>query len=430
MDTTRPHTDGRMTPLDLPFKTNATEAIQAAIAASKPLLMLLRDDAEYDRAWIDSRFGSSNHKLHRKQLATQMALLEVIKETTDYSFLLQTFPQFATVVLPSVLIVSEGKIVEMIPRDADISQFDAKLDKHLTLPEEPDQPKKSTARLEPTKTLKEQAAELSAARYRENLLKRQREDEEERERIMRLVKFDRKENRTKAAKVTGAAHDNVSKELENSRDYMLQVKVMDGTVSRKAFPNDTSLSIVREWVLSEHPDYRDVPFYFYKTVDRKTYKDQDESKSLHELNLNRSTLIVRPMDEYEQNRDRERRMSNSEAAENAGNMISWLRKKVGSYLWSEPPTQIHHTGPIYHDSEPVETAPADPIKAAPTTEAPSSSDFNLYGRPQLIDTSSSDNTSSAAAPDKQAQVEAKDLDLDDENTDNVEDKAKTGYYGN
>ncbi|GMG27464.1 unnamed protein product [Ambrosiozyma monospora] len=209
-------------------------------------------------------------------------------------------------------------------------------------------------------SLKEQAAEVAAQKHRENLIKQKRLDRLERERILKLLQADREERKRhkiaekeeNSEKVLDLGpvrpvHDNLhNKRLEESEEYTLQVKLFDGKSFRAKFKKTDTLFAVREYVLEHYTEYQQLPFYFFKTIDRITLSDADEDKTLKALKLNRTTLIMKPIDPYAKkaNSDKDNEASNTAAGQtDATSSFSWLKNTVSSYLWgsqnNNQPTQ-------------------------------------------------------------------------------------------
>ncbi|VEU20558.1 DEKNAAC101429 [Brettanomyces naardenensis] len=425
----------------LDFMTDANSAIQSSLQQKKPLVMLISADSEDSRSWIDARLSNSNKAFATKIkpfLATHFVLLKILQSTPDFQFLLQLFPQFATIQVPAVLIVDKGQIVDLVPRDVNVEEFNERVEKVKgvgkgagaePVPNVQHTPPVHSSPVPPSpvhaspaaqaspdvplarrtshpshsrhssKTLKEEAAELAASRYRENLAKHQRDELVEKERILRMVRFDRKEREQdeifdRREEPEQPVHENLhNTHLEMEPDYVIQVRLLDGKAARPKFPRNEKLLKVREYILQHYPSYRDVPFYFYKSVDRVTFHEADEEKSLAELKLNRATLLVKPLDPFERRREDARRNGmtgegnasiTGEFGASASGTLSWLKNRLGGYLWgnadpteesmSMPLPPVRHSRPLYHDS----------VEDIDDNEGTRSS-FNLYSQPGLID---------------------------------------------
>lgn len=238
-------------------------------------------------------------------------------------------------------------------------------------------------------SLKEEAAEYAAQKYRENLMKQQQVAKEERQRILRLLKADKEERihlrneelkkrkREAAEKkrleqagsydyeegedarnkngekeeeevddkereqdeemadtTSSSVHENINKLNIKETEFNLQIKLFDGLNIRSKFNREDNLRTVREFICNKQTAYREQEFFFYKPIDRMTYSEQDEYKSLFELRLNRATLILKPLELNENNSNNGDSINSGDYQRDYGNgsAISWLRNKVGSTI--------------------------------------------------------------------------------------------------
>lgn len=278
----------------------------------------------------------------------------------------------------------------------------------------------------PKKSLKEESAEFAAMKYRENLLKQQKQAKLDRERILNLLELDRKElKNNEKQKVLEYlknndeeihVHENLhNSKIQNSSTYTIQLKLLDGSTIRHQFKSNDKLLNVREFVLETYPDYNSFPFYFFKNIDRITFGDADENKSLMSLNLNRSTLILKPIEPEENKKI-------SVAADNQkSSTFGWLKNRMYSYLWSSESNNSsqsnndrqklknstlnsHNSDSSYnspvlpHSQQNDDESDNDTIYHTPllssttpstTSLRPTMSNFNLYGSQGLIQPASS-----------------------------------------
>lgn len=221
------------------------------------------------------------------------------------------------------------------------------------------------------KSLKEESAEIAAQIYRENLLKKQRQAKMDRERILHLMEQDRRELKNRNLErirsqegqsdatpnidtKSSIPHENLhNARLQNSDIYTIQLKLFDGSTTRHKFKSLDKLSTIRDFVLSQYPDYNSQPFYFFKNVDRVTFGDADENKSLLLLNLNMSTLILKPI-EPEEN------LKVAHAKDPTPSTFSWLKNRMHSYLWPGQHTSVHESSssPLAHTSDTLSSSSA------------------------------------------------------------------------
>ncbi|QPG75380.1 hypothetical protein FOA43_002734 [Brettanomyces nanus] len=398
------------------FETDANSAIHNSIERHKPLLMLITGQSDECESWIDGRLTNKNERFEsslRPYLSSEFVLLKIFKDTPDFFMLLQIYPQFGSIDVPAVLIVSGGKIVDLIGHDVSVSEFTERMCSQMQRgkkeEEEEEEKKKkndgdeSNERSDltserPLKAITKKTGKIpksnnttgyttsavqaaaaaaasaasSAALERERILRRVKLDREE-------IKHDRMEEKHQISEEP--VRENIhNKDLETELNYVLQVRLLDGKAIRSKFQRDEKLGKVRDYILEQYPDYRNVSFYFYRNVDRVTYKEEDEAKSLRELNLNRATLLMRPL-ERQRHGDIDTPTSSTEIGNAVTGTVSWLKNRVGSYLWGTPPavessrnTIVHQSKALYHDE--VTTDPSE-----------QTSNFNPYGQSDLIDKS-------------------------------------------
>ncbi|CCH40647.1 UBX domain-containing protein 4 [Wickerhamomyces ciferrii] len=179
------------------------------------------------------------------------------------------------------------------------------------------------------KSLKEEAAELAAKKYKEEQLKKRQMEKEERDRVKRLLKADederklnelrKKEDRERQRRLSNDSgeledeHSNIdeiisgNKSLKNNiRDRRpsshpkcaLSIRLLDGSSLRHEFQNNDTLNVVRKW-LDENRTDGDDPYCFHRTIPRATFGVTDEEKTLDALELTpRSALILKPFNTY------------------------------------------------------------------------------------------------------------------------------------
>lgn len=387
-------------PANLHFLSDATSAIQTSLQNGKPLLMLITDETEECNKWISERFSSANDKFDQisRYLLDKYVLLRILKSGQDFKMLVQLFPQFVTVQVPAALAVFRGRIVDMIPQNLTVDEFneriqglDGKMKSHISNASNASNPtpapsSSDTARSvntgvnnsstnnaittdrdsipsQPINTMDQARRNSAAARekYQRDIFREENAEEEERKRIIRLVKLDREQKKReemldKGEEVERPAHENIHNvELERQRQFTIQVKLLNGKSVRAKFFRNDPLSRVRAYIIDQFPDYQTVPFHFYRSVDRVTYSDQDESKSLAKLNMNRATLLLKPTASYHPQENIQNETENEEAGgigASAAGTFNWLKDTIGSYIWGQPanPPVAHNSPPLYHDA--------------------------------------------------------------------------------
>ncbi|GME79807.1 unnamed protein product [[Candida] boidinii] len=134
--------------------------------------------------------------------------------------------------------------------------------------------------------------------------------------------------------ISSSVHENINKLNIKETEFNLQIKLFDGFNIRSKFNREDNLRTVREFICNKQTAYREQEFFFYKPIDRMTYSEQDEFKSLFELRLNRATLILKPLELNENNSNNGDSINSGDYQRDYGNgsAISWLRNKVGSTI--------------------------------------------------------------------------------------------------
>ncbi|GMM48054.1 Ubx7 protein [Pichia kluyveri] len=476
------------TPMIIDFSTDSIAAIQASLTLKKPLMLYIETEVETENSndsvneWIDmiltnNEFVSNDTK---KIILTHFLRLKITKNSQDFNNLVSIIPAFHNILTPCILFIFAGQVIDHIPQDLDPKDVDTKINdliKKLSssnlintsnnvnndtsdltpsipntdqstnqsdisnnntnnvtiptpIPTNNRVPKKVSTKSE-FKTLKEEAAEFAAQKYRENLIKQQNQAKKDRERILQLMEQDRRElENRKLEKIVSPNLDNDTKihenlhnaKIQNSEIYTIQIKLFDGTTIRHQFKSNTKLLNVREYILKEYPDYNITPFYFFKNIDRTTLGEADENKPLTYLNLNMCTLILKPLEHDE--------TFKVSVAHNNGT-FNWLKKKINSYWW--PKEEIHQidtnhsnrNDTVESDSD-CDTAYHTPIlSSTPSSSSirPIVSSFNLYGSQGLISstTNSSDHINTVDAENDESKDKLAESTNTDHNTYTVKD---------
>lgn len=467
--------DSALAERNLAFNSDVMLSIQSSITLRKPLMLFIEDPASatHSDAWLGRMiFNNPGLTEPTKQLLSEDFIrLKIVKNSADFNNLVLIIPSFQNAATPCIFFIYSGQVFDAIAGDFDMRLIEEKIKQiHHNLhslkgPQptatSPPPPSTTTAvqqvPLTPTdlppntnidnlnlnenqsmgqvfaevpnrnstpvkqekKSLKEESAELAALKYRENLLKQQRQAKLDRERILYLLDLDRKEQRNKLIEKEKLKQQELeantvlpqhirenfhNSKVQNSSTYNIQLKLLDGTTARHKFKSDEKLSNVRDFVLRTYPDYNSFPFYFFKTIDRITFGEADENKSLMSLNLNMATLILKPVEPEESQQV-------STAADNtSSSTFGWLKNKMFSYLWSADkllhetnPSQENRSRPSVNDGSYTssmmthpymeEESDNDTIYHTPVLNSttpsssslrPTMSSFNLYGSQGLI----------------------------------------------
>lgn len=430
----------------LTFNTDAMATIQCAVTANKPLMMLIKDDDISADKWISELLvNNTNLQSSSKEIINRdFFRLQLTKGSKEFQNLLAIMPMFEHAKTPCIFCVFKGQVIDFIPQEADPTEIEAKIlkmettfksstpalliqEENTSLPTvestqsarsssdryqsqtpppnyyspspEPVQQNsefknnkadKKNVNTNVNKTLKEASNDMAARVYQENLAKQRKQAREDRQRILKLMELDRLEKKRKKevefnAEGADEVHENLhNSKLLNSDNYTLQLKLLDGTTIRRQFSANVKLTEVRNYILENYQDYHSVKFYFFKPVERVTYGDADENKTLHDLNLNMTTLILKPI---------EHEPESVIATEYPRSKFSWLRTKMSSLIWGNQQPILEGqssntsvSGSASSNNHEGESEPNSVYHTPILTQASSSgnlkpvlSSFNLYG---------------------------------------------------
>ncbi|CAI4059363.1 hypothetical protein N7582_001352 [Saccharomyces uvarum] len=293
--------------LEALFRDSVEEAVNDSI--KQGVAMAVYSTTRDDR-WLESWFKEDEVALD--VLAEHSIWLKLVKDSEQFKLFEQVFPN---VVLPSVYLIRAGKI-ELIIQGEDDRHFERLLaclgikDKKASeaLPNEVSTSpvkKASSSNKASKKNARERIAETTLEIQRREQLKQKRLAEEERERIIKLVRADRAERRaldeTHHRTLDDAkpldVHDNI-KDVQklHSSTCMLQIRMTDGKTLKNEFGSSETLNDVRKWVDLNRTDGNG-PYSFHRSIPRVTFKDSDELKTLEALELTpRSALLLKPLD--------------------------------------------------------------------------------------------------------------------------------------
>jgi hypothetical protein len=360
--------------VSLDFDSNVMASIQASISQRKPLMLFVSENNDVSNDWINKLiFNNDSLTLNTKKcLSSEFIRLQIIKNSIDFNNLVSIMPFFSNIITPCICFIFSGQVVDFVPKDFDAKLINDKIKSinenlttlkqpssgavsqtsvssapatHSTTPTSPESQipinnSTSVNRNAPAKSFKEESAEIASKKYRENLLKQQKQAKLDKERILRLLELDRQENKNKNRPTrlqnildselinNQNIHENMrNSRLQNSETYVIQLKFFDGATTRHQFKSSDKLSDVRDFILQTYPDYNSLPFYFFKNIDRITFGDADENKSLLSLNLNMSTLILKPVEPNETPT-----IPDVNEFQNSSS-FNWLKHKMYSYLW-------------------------------------------------------------------------------------------------
>lgn len=368
------------------FISTVETAVSTSVAQNKPLIVFNTDSSEESNKWVNSLISDDIlHLISEKAVA-----LKLVKDSTQFALFEQIFPNvivpsFYCIKVAAILDIIHGELDKetfddrikkvLIGGDSGSSQGQNSLEASTTqvdtLQPEPSQilsqsqsrdlpssrdssqtPSASQVSTEQPqrrdyspnatgdsrnrsqanakrdyKTLKEEVAELSAKKYKEEQLKKKQIEKEERERVRRLVQADkeerrlndrlRQEERERQRRLSSEeeGHEEVKideiinenhKLKNNVRDRRpsttlvcaLLIRLLDGSSLRHEFKSTDSLTDVRKWIDENRTDSDD-PYCFHRTIPRITFGVTDEERTLESLELTpRSALILKPFNTY------------------------------------------------------------------------------------------------------------------------------------
>ncbi|KAH3670793.1 hypothetical protein OGAPHI_001309 [Ogataea philodendri] len=322
------------------FGTNAASAIQQALARDTPLLILIGNNAESTKVWermvLDKGLSVENRALIENDLVS----LRVNKPSLDYTMLSDTFSEVAGATPPALFAIYRGMIVEQITstttvKDANLCLLRLKKKwvskkqissvtnsrSHESRPEVTDVAV-TQIRSGVTNSIKVKHPEAESTSSK---IKSELEDQPNHKRVKKNeeAKLEDMGDTESGHEVMPNYHRSGTNEMLNASQ--IRVKLIDGAVTCFKFPSDCKLSLVRDHVVEQHKEYQQIPFQFFRAIDRFTFTPEDENSTLHELQLNKCTLIIKPMDPFEAH----------QKPDNIGgsSTFSWMKRKLGALFW-------------------------------------------------------------------------------------------------
>ncbi|CAI4947551.1 CRE_collapsed_G0004570.mRNA.1.CDS.1 [Saccharomyces cerevisiae] len=293
--------------LEALFRDSVEEAINDSI---KEGVVLAVYNTARDDQWLKSWFKGDDVSLDT--LAEHSIWLRLVKDTEQFQLFEQVFPN---VVVPSIYLIRAGKIELIIQGEDDrhwekllacIGIKDKKAGESSSRETNPGLAREEkSSRDVHRKNARERIAETTLEIQRREQLKQRKLAEEERERIIRLVRADRAErkaldethHRTLDDDKPLDVHDYIkdAQKLHSSK-CVLQIRMTDGKTLKHEFNSSETLNDVRKWVDLNRTD-GDCPYSFHRGIPRVTFKDSDELKTLETLELTpRSALLLKPLE--------------------------------------------------------------------------------------------------------------------------------------
>lgn len=450
-----------MADLDSVFISTVETAVSTAVAQNKPLIVFNTDLSEASDRWVNGLVSEDLLKV----ISEKSVALKLVKDSTQFALFEQIFPN---VIIPSFYCIKVAAILDIIHGDLEQEEFVTRITKVLnnevtaqnTTPlaqstastlsysdvnenqhlsqGQASTPSRSTSQTPsssqatseqsnvaasqsnsrtqtPTRasgkrdyrTLKEEAAELTTRKYKEEQLKKKQREREERERVRRLLKADEEERRLnerhkqeererqrRLSNDEEAKDDvkideiiNVNQALKNNvRDRRpsttlvcaLSIRLLDGSSLRHEFKTTDTLNDVRKWIDENRTDSDD-PYCFHRTIPRATFGVTEEEKTLESLELTpRSALILKPFSSYANAYNNSGKIS---IKSSQGGLFSRVFGRISSLWYGDHGgralnSQEEHSGSdaIEEDDDLID--PVSPISSSYVSPAPTPRNFN------------------------------------------------------
>ncbi|CCD23506.1 Ubx7p NDAI_0B04710 [Naumovozyma dairenensis CBS 421] len=296
--------------LDKLFMDNVEQSVAQSLQKKLPLVVYSCESLE-DDSWFKQWF----HMEKIDEIKDHAIWLRLIKGTEQFNNFEQLFP---SVIIPSLYLINNGELLSVIQGvEDDHTHWEdllsilgvgnnqkGKDSTNRKTAHTHDNDKKSNKEKEKFgKSDREDIMETSERIYHQQVLKERRLENEERERIIRLVRADRQERKAKEQK--GILDDSKPLEVvDNFRDInklhsekcTLQIKLTNSSTLTHTFNSKDTLNDVRTWVDHNRTD-GNTAYYFHRNIPRMTFNDSDELKTLCDLELTpRSALILKVME--------------------------------------------------------------------------------------------------------------------------------------
>ncbi|KAL3234825.1 UBX domain-containing protein 7 [Nakaseomyces bracarensis] len=288
------------------FGTNVEEAVAESLQGDKVLVVYCKaGDGEGTDPWLDQWFKKDSDVSILKGKAVW---LEVVRGSAEFDNFTQIFPD---VVVPSVRLIKQGKVVLVIKGDDNTHEVShwkklmiglgIKDENAITEHKISDKPRESP----PRKTERDKIVEKATTVHQQEYLKQLKQAEEERLRILTLVRADKAERLArKHSHEVEAGHelpmdvrDNIiDKSRFNTGKCVLMFRLTDSKNLKHTFDSQETLNDVRKWVDVNRTDGAG-PYSFHRNIPRVTFTESDELKTLEDLDLApRSVLLLKALD--------------------------------------------------------------------------------------------------------------------------------------
>lgn len=319
--------------MSVDFITSVSDAVAQSVNKLKPMLVFVSSENDVSKKWSHQFFTDEQVVT---TITDNLVGLKLVKPSEQYEYFNQIFPDPKT---PSIYFIKSGQLLDVIDLEITVDEFKARLDvvvqgakeetngaapsrEHETTlsgatstfqppntiaPSKPplsNTPKHSGASQAKKKdTLRSQIVADKADSYKKELLRKQKQSRQEKERIQSLVKADKleRERANKQKKPIKETHTEPSAGVARTIPLItvLSIRLLDGSRITHEFKSCENLLKVREWVDANRSDGSDQPYIFYEAVTKRSYGVSEESLALSDLKLSpRSALILKPEDKY------------------------------------------------------------------------------------------------------------------------------------
>lgn len=393
----------------LNFQTDCQTAISVSLMQQRPLLIFI--DAGEGEGWFGPRFSGPKASL----FAQSAILLKISHGGLDFTNLAQFAPQARDLKAEGVVVLMKGAVLALIQQEATKDQVEAVISGLGNNNISPSTAQHVNNNGNVTNSaLEHPRSELPEA-------EKTKSDNQKHPETSQPAKNPQPEH-AKSQKLPIATpaivkkKTVISKLIENEKKKgsipqpkakpkpsvcTIQLKLLDGSTIRHQFKPKDKLHQVRSFLLQSIPEYNNYQFYFFKPVDRVTLVDGDELKSIEELALNMSTLIVRLVDPQEFNNST---IPNTPS----GGPLQWMKSTWDSF-WPRqaseglnPSAAASSTAPnmngnpdsaerIMEEADVSDTESFVSARAHPPSLRSNVSSFSLYGQGLLSTTPSSQN---------------------------------------
>lgn len=344
------------------FNSDAGQAISLSLERKVPLLVLI--DEGDGSEWFKAHFTGSETV---EYLQSMVIKLRIEYKSQDYFNLKQFAPSIESLGGTGVVILFTGVVLAEIKRETPPNKIDtiiSEISSKFTI----SKPKVET---KPRISVKPKTV------------------------ISKLIKEERKI---------------IPKVKPRATTCLIQLKLLDGSTIRQKFEPNDKLHIVRSFILQSNPEYNNYHFYFFKPIERITLSDGDELRSVEDLDLNMSTLIIKLIDPQD--------ASNPiEITSSSGSPFKWM-KSTWESLWASEnpqtstlrgegipsivnPDSLASQNDLLLDDDESDSASFHSARTVPLR--PNMSSFSLYGSQGML--SSSQNLRNLAQRDITSSVE-------------------------